>query len=86
MSKFINHYRQNSISPERLLDLNTLIDVILVVLLIEEDPMLSPTVKALQNKLETINSKMLFNIFFSQIHESDGLLIMNGKLVIPFSL
>ena len=49
--------------------------------------MLNPIVKALQNKVETINANSpYFKQFTRDLHESDGLLYMDGKLVIPFTL
>ena len=49
--------------------------------------MLSPIVKALQNKVETIKATYpYFHLFVQNVHESDGLLYMDGKLVIPFIL
>ena len=49
--------------------------------------MLSPIVNALPNKVETINSNSpYFKHFTRDLHESDGLLYMDGKLVIPFTL
>ena len=73
--------------PERPLDLNTLFVANLVALLTEGDPMWSPILKALQNKLETINANSpYFKHFTRDLHESDGLLYMDGKLVIHFTL
>ena len=83
----MNKYRENLKLPDRPLDLNTLFNAKLVALLTEDDPMLSPIVKALQNKTETINANSsYFNHFVQDLHESDGLLYMDGKLVIPFTL
>ena len=49
--------------------------------------MLNPIVKALQNKVEKINANSpYFKHFTRDLHESDGLLYMDGKLVIPFTL
>ena len=49
--------------------------------------MLNPTVKALQNKVKSINANSRYLYQFSKdLHESDGLLYMDGKLVIPFTL
>ena len=49
--------------------------------------MLSPIVKALQNKVETIKATYpYFHLFVQNVHESDGLLYMDGKLVIHFTL
>ena len=73
--------------PERPMDLNTVFNAKLVALVTEDDPMLSPIVKALQNKVETINvSSLYFKHFTRDLHESDGFLCMDGKLVIPFNL
>ena len=73
--------------PDRPLDLNILFNAKLVALLTEDDPMLSPIVKALQNKVEKINANSpYFKHFTRDLHESDGLLYMDGKLVIPFTL
>ena len=48
---------------------------------------LNPFVKALQNKVKSINanSRYLYQ-FAKDLHESDGLLYMDGKFVIPFTL
>ena len=69
------------------MDLNTLFKAKLVALLREDDEMLNPIVKALQNKVESINanSRYLYQ-FAKDLHESDGLLCMDGKLVILFTL
>ena len=49
--------------------------------------MLSSIVKALQDKLDKINAKSHYlNQFIRDLHESDGLLYMDGKLVILFTL
>ena len=49
--------------------------------------MLNPIVKALQNKVEKINANSpYFKHFTRDLRESDGLLYMDGKLVIPFTL
>ena len=80
-------YRQNLKLPDRSLDLNTLYNATLVALLTKGDPILSPIVKALQNKEETIKAKEpYFNLFLRDLHESDGFLYMDCKLVIPFTL
>ena len=72
-------YRENLKLPE--------FNVKLVALLTEDDPMLNPIVKALQNKVEKINANSpYFNYFTRDLHESDGLLYMDCKLVIPFTL
>ena len=48
---------------------------------------LNPFVKALQNKVKSINgnSRYLYQ-FAKDLHESDGLLYMDGKFVIHFTL
>ena len=80
-------YRQILKLPDRSLDLNTLFNATLVALLTKGDPILSPIVKALQNKEETIKAKEpYFNLFLRDLHESDGFLYMDCKLVIPFTL
>ena len=49
--------------------------------------MLSPIVKTLRNKVESINSNSQnFHHFVCDSHESDGLLYFDGKLVIHFTL
>ena len=49
--------------------------------------MLSPIVEALQNKVDLIIANSHYvKQFFKEIHEFDGLLNMDGKLVIPFTL
>ena len=49
--------------------------------------MLNPIVKALQNKVEKVNANFpYFKHFTRDLHESDGLLYMDGKLVIPITL
>ena len=74
-------------SPDRPLDLNTLFNARLVAILTEDDPMLSLIVVALQNKVETINANFsYFKHFTRDLHESDGLLFMDGILLIPFTL
>ena len=50
-------YRENLKLPDRPLDLNTVYNATLVSLLTEDDPILCPTVKALQNKDETVRAK-----------------------------
>ena len=73
--------------PDRPLDLNILFNAKLVALLTEDDPMLNPIVKALQNKVEKINANSpYFKHFSRDLHESDGLLYKDGKLVILFTL
>ena len=83
----VTKFRENLKLPERPLDLNTLFNAKLVALLTEDDEMLNPIVKALQKKVENIkaNSRYLHQ-FSKDLHESDGLLYMDGKLVIPFTL
>ena len=79
--------RENLKLPDRPMDFNILFNAKLVALLTEDDPMLSPIVKALQNKGEKINANSpYFKHFTRDLHEFDGLLYMNGKLVIPFTL
>ena len=58
-----------------------------VALLTEEDPMLIPIVKTLQNKVDktSANSHYL-NQIIKNLHESGGLLSTDGKLVTPFTL
>ena len=69
------------------MDLNTLFNAKLVALLTEDDEMLNPIVKALQKKVKNINANSRYLHQFSKdLHESDGLLYMDGKLVIPFTL
>ena len=49
--------------------------------------MLSPILEALQNKVGTINANSpYFKHFTRELHESDGLLYMDGRLVIHFTL
>ena len=49
--------------------------------------MLSPIIKALQNKVETINANHHYlSPITKDLHESDGLLYMDGTLFIPFTL
>ena len=55
--KLVNEYRESLKLPDRHLDLNTLYSATLVALLREDDPILCPIVKALQNKEETIKAK-----------------------------
>ena len=85
--KLVTKFRENLKLPERPLDLNTLFNAKLVALLTEDDELLNPIVKALQNKVDNIkaNSRYLHQ-FTKDLHESDGLLYMDGKLVIPFTL
>ena len=80
-------YRENLKLPGRPLDLNTLFNAKLVGLLTEDDEMLNPIVKALQNKVKSINANSHYlNQFSKDLHKSDGLLFMDGRLVIPFKL
>ena len=59
----------------------------LVALLTEKDSMLSPIVKALQNKADKINAiSHYLNKFIKDLHESDGLLNMDRTFVIPLTL
>ena len=86
-ANLVKKYRENLKLPDRPLDLNILFNAKLVALLTEDDPMLNPIVKALQNKVEKINANSpYFKHFTRDLHESDGLLYMDGKLVIPFTL
>ena len=86
-ANLVKKYRENLKLPNRPLDLNNLFNAKLVALLTEDDSMLNPIVKALQNKVETINANSpYFKQFTRDLHESDGLLYMDGKLVIPFTL
>ena len=69
------------------MDLNILFNAELVALIMKDDPMLSPIVKALQNKVATIIANSpYFKHFTRDLHKSDGLLFMDGKLVIPITL
>ena len=52
--KLVTKYRENLKFPERPLDLNTLFKAKLVALLTEDDEMLNPIVKALQNKVKIL--------------------------------
>ena len=73
--------------PDRPLDLNNLFNAKLVDLLTKDDPILNPIVQALQNKVEKINANSpYFKQFTRDLHEKDGLLYIDGKLVIPFTL
>ena len=86
-ANLVKKYRENLKLPDRPLDLNILFNANLVILLTEDDPMLNPIVKALQNKVEKINTNSpYFKHFTRDLHESDGLLYMDVKLVIPFTL
>ena len=85
--KLVAKFRKNLKLPERPWDLNTLFNAKLVALLTEDDEMLNPIVKALQKKVKNINANSRYLHQFSKdLHESDGLLYMDGKLVIPFTL
>ena len=55
--KLVNKYRENLKLPDRPLDLNTVYNAALVALLTEDDPISCPTLKALQNKEETVKAK-----------------------------
>ena len=71
--------RENLKLPERFLNLICLFNAKLVALLTEEDSMLGPIVKALQNKVDTINANSpYFKRFTRDLHD--------GKLVIPFTI
>ena len=54
--KLVTKFRENLKLPERPLDLNTLFNAKLVALLTEDDELLNPIVKALQKKVDNINS------------------------------
>ena len=83
----VNKHRENLKLPDRPLNLNTLFNAKVVALLTEDDPMLSPIVEALQNKVETVNANSpYFKHFTRDLHESDGLSYMDVRLVIPFTL
>ena len=86
-ANLVKKYRENLKLPDRALDLNFFFNAKLVALLTEDDPMLNPIVKALQNKVEKINANSpYFKHFTRDLHESDELLYMDGKLVIPFTI
>ena len=86
-ANLVKKYRENLKLPDRPLDLNIHFNAKLVALLTEEDPMLNPLVKVLQKKVEKINANSpYFNYITRDLHESDGLLYMDGKLVILFIL
>ena len=73
--------------PERSLRLNDFSNAKLLALLSEDDPILSLIVKAFQNKVEMISSDSpYFHLFVRDLHESDGLLYIDGELVVPFTL
>ena len=80
-------YREKIKLSENPLDFNSLFNAKLVALLTEDDEMLSPIVRALQNKVEMINAiSHYLHQFSKDLHESDGLLYMDGRLVIPLTL
>ena len=86
-TNLVKKYRENLKLPDRPLDLNIPFNAKLVALLTEDDPMLNPMVEALQNKVEKINANSPYLKHFTRdLHESDGLLYMDGKIVIPFTL
>ena len=79
--------RDNLKLPEHPLDLNTLVISKLVALLTKEDPMLNLIIKFLQNKVDKVNANSHYlNQFIEELHESDGLFYMHGKLLILFTL
>ena len=85
--KLVTKFRENLKLLERPLDLNTLFNAKLVALLTDDDEMLNPIVKALQKKLKNINANSRYLHQFSKdLRKCDGLLYMDGKLVIPFTL
>ena len=85
--KLATKYRENLKLPERLLDLNTLFNAKLVALLTEDAEILNPIVKALQNKVKKFNANSRYSYQFSKdLHESDGLLYKDGRLVITFTI
>ena len=85
--KLVTKYRENLKLPERPLDLNTLFNAKLVALLTEDDEMLNPIMKALQNKVKSINANSCYLYqFLKDLHKSEGLLYMDGKLVIHFTI
>ena len=85
--KLRTKYQENIKFPEKPLDLNALFNAKLVALLTEDDERLNTIVKALQNKVKSINANSRYlNKFSKDLHESDGLLDMDGRLVIPFTL
>ena len=85
--KLVTKFRENLKLPERPLDLNTLFNAKLVALLTEDNELLNPIVKALQKKVDNINANSRYlHQFSKELHESDGLFYMDGKLVIPFTL
>ena len=85
--KLVTKYREKLKMSERPLDLNSLFNAKLFALLTEVDSILSPIVTALQKKVERIiANSQYFNQFSKDLHESEGLFYMDGKLVIPFTL
>ena len=86
-ANLVKKYRENLKLPDRPVDLNILFNAKLVALLTENEPMLIPILKALQIKVETINANSpYFKHFTRDLHESDGLVYMDGKFVITFTL
>ena len=86
-ANLVKKHRENLKLPDRALDVNILLNAKLVALLTEDDPMSNPIVKAFQNKVEKINANSpYFKHFTRDLHESDGLLYMDGKLVILLTL
>ena len=72
-ANLVKKYRENLKLPDRPLDLNILFNAKLVALLTEDDPMLKPIFKALQNKVEKNNANSpYFKHFTRDLHESDG--------------
>ena len=65
-ANLVKKYRENLKLAERPLDLNILFNAKLVALLTEDDPMLSPIVKALQNKVDTINANSPYFKLFTR--------------------
>ena len=59
-ANLVKKYRENLKLPDRPLDLNILFNAKLVALLTEDDPMLSPIVKALQNPLNLNTSQEIY--------------------------
>ena len=73
--------------PERPSDINLLFNAKLVAILTQHDPMLGLIVKTFENNAEKINSfSPHFHLFLRDLHESDVLLYLGGKLLIPFTL
>ena len=68
-ANLVKKYRENLKLPDRPLDLNILFNAKLVALLTEDDTMLNPILKALQNKVETINANSpYFKHFTRDLH------------------